>query len=156
MFRQDLLYRINVVEVWVPPLRDRPEDFAPLVTHLLNKLGARLDRLGCAVSAEAMVALSQYPWPGNVRELENVIERALVLGPSETIGVEELPERMRQRPATPLPSSPERRLADVEREHILTTLEAASGNKAATARSLGVNRKTLYRKLRQHHIVGSA
>ena len=73
-----------------------------------------------------------------------------------TIGVEELPERLRQRPATPLPSSPERRLADVEREHILTTLEAASGNKAATARSLGVNRKTLYRKLRQHHIVGSA
>ena len=156
LFRQDLLYRINVVEVWVPPLRDRPEDFAPLVTHLLNKLGARLDRLGCAISAEAMAVLSQYPWPGNVRELENVIERALVLGASETIGVEDLPDRLRQHLAAPLPSNSERRLADVEREHIMTTLEAAAGNKAATARSLGVNRKTLYRKLRQHHIVGSA
>ena len=151
-FRQDLLYRINVVEVVVPPLRDRPEDFAPLVAHLLDKLGTRLERPGCTISPEAMAILTQYPWPGNVRELENVIERALVLGASDSIGIDDLPERLRRLTEPSSRDGAERRLVDVEREHIRRTLEAAAGNKAAAARSLGVNRKTLYRKLQQHHI----
>jgi transcriptional regulator with PAS, ATPase and Fis domain len=89
-FRQDLLYRINVVEVWVPPLRDRLEDLPPLTQHLLDKLGARLGLPGCTISPAAMAVLGQYPWPGNVRELENVFERALVLGSGITIGLEDL------------------------------------------------------------------
>src|SRR5262249_15951271 len=79
-FRQDLLYRVNVVEVWVPPLRDRLDDLTPLTEHLLDKLGTRLGLPGCTISPEAMTAFAAYSWPGNVRELENVIERALVLG----------------------------------------------------------------------------
>jgi len=151
-FRQDLLYRINVIEVRVPPLRDRPEDLAPLVAHALEKHGSRLGKSGCTISSDAMAVLNQYAWPGNVRELENVIERALVLGTGTVIGVDDLPDRLRQPSRVSARSAPGRPLADVERDHILRTLRAASGNKAAAARSLGLNRKTLYRKLRQHHI----
>jgi transcriptional regulator with PAS, ATPase and Fis domain len=151
-FRQDLLYRINVVEVWVPPLRDRLDDLAPLVAHLLDKLGARLELSGCTVSADAMTAFTRYPWPGNIRELENVIERALVLGSGVTIGLEDLPDRLTRRPASMARSSAGRRLIDVERDHIRRTLETVGGNKAAAARALDVNRKTLYRKLRQHRL----
>jgi two-component system, NtrC family, response regulator AtoC len=151
-FRQDLLYRINVVEVWVPPLRDRLEDLAPLVAHLLDKLGARLGLARCTVSADAMRAFMNYPWPGNVRELENVIERALVLGSGVAIGLEDLPDRLTQPPASMAHSGAGGRLSDVERDHIRRTLEIVGGNKAAAARALDVNRKTLYRKLRQHHL----
>jgi transcriptional regulator with PAS, ATPase and Fis domain len=151
-FRQDLLYRINVVEVWVPPLRDRLDDLAPLVAHLLDKLGARLELPRCAIAAEAMAAFNHYVWPGNVRELENVIERALVLGSGVTIGLDDLPERLTRRPASSARPGDGCRLIDVERDHIRRTLETVGGNKAAAARALDVNRKTLYRKLRQHHL----
>jgi two-component system response regulator HydG len=151
-FRQDLLYRINVVEVWVPPLRDRLDDLVPLVAHLLEKLGARLELSRCAVAAEAMAAFSQYAWPGNVRELENVIERALVLGSGVTIGLDDLPERLTRRPECSAGLGDGCRLIDVERDHIRRTLETVGGNKAAAARALDVNRKTLYRKLRQHQL----
>jgi transcriptional regulator with PAS, ATPase and Fis domain len=151
-FRQDLLYRINVVEVWVPPLRDRLEDLGPLTQHLLDKLGARLDLLGCTISPEAMTAFAEYPWPGNVRELENVIERALVLGSGIAISLEDLPDRLTRHAASPVHGSGGGRLVDVERDHIRRTLETVGGNKAAAARALDVNRKTLYRKLRQHRL----
>jgi two-component system, NtrC family, response regulator HydG len=151
-FRQDLLYRINVVEVWVPPLRDRLEDLAPLVAHLVDKLGARLGFGSCTVTADVMTAFARYPWPGNVRELENVIERALVLGSGVTIGLEDLPDRLTRRPTSTSSSGECGRLVDVERDHIRRTLEILGGNKAATARALDVNRKTLYRKLRQHRL----
>ena len=151
-FRQDLLYRVNIVEVLVPPLRDRLDDLAPLTAHLLDKLGARLDLPGCTITPEAMAALGGYPWPGNVRELENVIERALVLGSGVSIGLDDLPERLTRRPVSSAHPSDGCRLIDVERDHIRRTLETVGGNKAAAARALAVNRKTLYRKLRQHHL----
>jgi transcriptional regulator with PAS, ATPase and Fis domain len=151
-FRQDLLYRINVVEVWVPPLRDRLEDLTPLTQHLLDKLGARLELPGCTISPDVMAAFVQYPWPGNVRELENVIERALVLGSGITIRLEDLPDRLTRHAAVPGCGSAGCRLMDVERDHIRRTLETVGGNKAAAARALDVNRKTLYRKLRQHRL----
>src|SRR5262245_1569983 len=122
-FRQDLLYRINVVEVWVPPLRDRLEDLAPLTQHLLERLGARLDLPGCTISPEAMTVLGGYPWPGNVRELENVIERALVLGSGSTIGLDDLPDRLTRAPSVPVCGSANCRLSDVERDHIRHMLE---------------------------------
>jgi two-component system response regulator HydG len=151
-FREDLLYRINVVEVWVPPLRDRLEDLRPLTQHLLEKLGGRLELPGCTISAEAMTALGRYPWPGNVRELENIIERALVLGSGIEIRLEDLPDRLTRHTALPLRGDANCRLIDVERDHIRRTLETVGGNKAAAARALDVNRKTLYRKLRQHRL----
>ena len=150
-FRQDLLYRINVIEVRVPPLRERSDDLAPLVRHLLDKLAAKLRKPECSVSAQAMAVIRRHSWPGNVRELENAIERALVLGLGTVIDVEDLPDSLRN-PVRSSSGGIARRLADVERDHIVRTLRAVDGNKAAAARSLGVNRKTLYRKLTQHRI----
>jgi len=154
-FRQDLLYRINVVEVWVPPLRDRLEDLAPLTAHFLEKLGARLELPGCTISSEAMAAFGQYAWPGNVRELENVIERALVLGSGIVIKLEDLPDRLTKHAPLTACADGACRLIDVERDHIRRTLQTVGGNKAAAARALDVNRKTLYRKLRQHRLTMS-
>jgi DNA-binding NtrC family response regulator len=151
-FRQDLLYRINVIEVRVPPLRERPDDLPPLIGHLLEKHGGKLGKLGCAVSNDAMALLRHHSWPGNVRELENVIERALVLGTGTVLDVEDLPASVRDRPSPNAPGASTRRLAEVEREHIADTLRSVAGNKAAAARVLGLNRKTLYRKLAQHRI----
>jgi DNA-binding NtrC family response regulator len=146
-FREDLLYRINVIEVRVPPLRERPDDLEPLVRHLLSKHGARLGKTEASIAGEALATLRRHRWPGNVRELENVIERALVLGVGTVITQDDLPDRLRELPATDAPSVGGQRLVDVEREHIDRTLRAVDGNKAAAARLLGLDRKTLYRKL---------
>jgi len=154
-FRQDLYYRLNVIAIHVPPLRERPEDILPLAAHFLERHGRRLGRLSSTISEEAIERLRGYPWPGNARELENAIERALVLGRDDVIGIADLPETVRSRsPAAAAIAHPDvgdaggtRSLADVEREHILTTLRAVGGNKAEAARRLGMDRKTLYRKL---------
>jgi transcriptional regulator with PAS, ATPase and Fis domain len=150
-FRRDLLYRINVIEIRVPPLRDRPDDLEPLVRHLLDKHGARFGKADCTMTAAAMSDLRRHRWPGNVRELENAIERALVLGAGDVIDAPDLPDSIRTAPAKPA-GVDGRRLADIEREHIAGTLESVAGNKAAAARVLGLDRKTLYRKLTQHRI----
>jgi two-component system response regulator HydG len=154
-FRQDLLYRINVIEVRVPPLRERPDDLPPLIRHLLAKHGGKLGRGGCTLSAEATALVRGYAWPGNVRELENAIERALVLGTGTILDVEDLPPSVRGGATPAAKGHPGQRLADVEREHIVQTLRSVAGNKAAAARALGLNRKTLYRKLAQHRIRSS-
>ena len=136
-FRQDLLYRINVIEVRVPPLRERPEDLAPLVRYLLDKHGAKLRKPNCTISDDAMAMVRRHSWPGNVRELENAIERGLVLGAGTVIDVEDLPESLRE-PQRSGSTGVARRLADVEREHIVRTLRDVSGNKAAASRALGL------------------
>jgi DNA-binding NtrC family response regulator len=148
-FRHDLFYRLNVITIRVPPLRERMEDLVPLIAHFLEKHGRRLGRSGCTLSHEAMSALRHHSWPGNVRELENSIERALVLGRDDVLWPEDLPEAFRTHaplragPAgAPLPP-----LSEVERDHILRTLREVRGNKTAAARLLGLDRKTLYRKL---------
>jgi transcriptional regulator with PAS, ATPase and Fis domain len=151
-FREDLMYRINVIEVRVPPLRERPDDMVPLVRHFLEKHGALLGGSDRSVSSETMAVLCRHGWPGNVRELENVIERALVLGDGDAITLDDLPEHLRQQPSFERRFPKSQRLADVEREHIARTLDAVAGNKAAAARVLGLDRKTLYRKLTQHRM----
>ena len=99
-FREDLLYRVNVIEVRVPPLRERPDDLAPLVRHLLDKHGAKIGKPDCTVSDEVMAVFRRHTWPGNVRELENVIERALVLGAGRRISLEDLPDTLNEPPVT--------------------------------------------------------
>ena len=148
-FREDLLYRINVIEVRVPPLRERPDDLEPLVGYLLAKHGARLGKPECSVSSDVMAVLRRYNWPGNVRELENLIERALVLGTGTVITLDDLPAGLREQRLPSAGPAAGQRLADVEREHIDRTLRAVAGNKTAAARVLGLDRKTLYRKLTQ-------
>jgi len=159
-FRQDLYFRLNVIAVRIPPLRDRPGDLEPLVAALLEKHRSRLARASVSLSSEALSLLRRHRWPGNVRELENVLERALVLGHDDVIWPDDLPDELRQEPAAApaMERSPagngaphgDRPLSEVERDHILATLRAAGGNKAAAARSLGVDRKTLYRKLEEY------
>ncbi len=149
-FRLDLLYRINVITVHVPPLRDRPEDIAPCVTYFLEKHGARLGKPALTISADALQLLRQHHWPGNVRELENVIERALLLASDNTIHPDDLPDALRGSSRKGIAVTTGRRLTEVEREHILRTVRAVAGNKSAAARMLGLDRKTLYRKLRSY------
>jgi DNA-binding NtrC family response regulator len=146
-FRQDLYYRLNVIAVQVPPLRDRPDDILPLAAHFLEKHGRRLGRSACTLSSEAVSAMRRYAWPGNVRELENAIERALVLGCDDTIWLQDLPATLLAPRSTREASDAGRPLAEVERDHILKTLGAVRWNKSAAAKLLGMNRKTLHRKL---------
>jgi DNA-binding NtrC family response regulator len=151
-FREDLFYRLNVIVVRIPPLRERAEDFLPLIAHFLRKHGERLGKPEAAVAPEAIEVMRRHAWPGNVRELENVVERALVLGRGSRIEMVDLPEAL-LKPADDRESLPPlQSVALVEREHILKTLRAVAGNKAAAARLLGLDRKTLYRKLKQYHI----
>lgn len=148
-FRQDLFYRLDVVEISLPPLRDRPEDLPLLIEHLMtrSKRSSRVKRF----SAAALRILLNYPWPGNVRELENTLERALVLCRGEEITEEDLPPRMTMNSSrvTSLQEALLRRrpLADIEREYILLAIELTEGSKKEAAELLDIDRKTLYSKL---------
>jgi DNA-binding NtrC family response regulator len=154
-FREDLFYRIDVIAVRIPPLRERPEDLLPLVAHMLEKHGARLRRPDVKIAPEALDRLRSHSWPGNVRELENAVQRALALSESDVISVEDLPEQLRE-PVDPESArgagTPGVSLANVTRDHVLRVLQSVRGNKAAAARLLGVDRKTLYRKLEAYGI----
>jgi len=139
-FRSDLYYRISAVTVRVPPLRERPEDVLPLIEHFVARSpGAR----GRRFSAEAQSALAAYPWPGNVRELRNVISRVLLLSRGETVEVEDLPGDLAAGAA-----EGGARLAEVEKAHIRKILREAGGHRGRAAERLGIDPKTLYRKLR--------
>ncbi|MCC6320212.1 MAG: sigma-54-dependent Fis family transcriptional regulator [Phycisphaerales bacterium] len=172
-FRQDLYYRINVVTIDVPPLRDRISDIAPLMEHFLNKHAANLGRTFVGFSPEAVDALRRYRYPGNVRELENIVERAAVLAKSPTIGVQDLPDHVTgAKPGlvlsvpgnsaqpggepvawTPIPL--EDALKDPERRIILRALAANGWNRQKTAEDLHINRTTLYKKMKALGIEGA-
>jgi two-component system, NtrC family, response regulator AtoC len=143
-FREDLYYRINVVTIRLPPLRERREDIPLLAEHFAAKHG-RPD--GAAVTPEARELLIGYDWPGNVRELENVIARALALNHAGLVVPEDLPDRLRGLPAAvPTPGAAERpTLAEVERRYAAQVLAETGGNKTRAAEILGIDRKTLYR-----------
>ncbi|HTP27580.1 MAG TPA: sigma-54 dependent transcriptional regulator [Anaeromyxobacteraceae bacterium] len=148
-FREDLFYRLNVVSICIPPLRERREDIPLLAEHFAAKHGRGE---GAAVSPEARDLLVAHDWPGNVRELENVVARALALNPSGVITPEDLPQALRgQRPlAAGLVGAPERdrpTLAELERRYAAQVLQETSGNKTRAAEILGIDRKTLYRLL---------
>jgi DNA-binding NtrC family response regulator len=149
-FREDLYYRLNVVCINVPPLRERKEDLENLVKHLLNKINHELHTKVWKLTDPAMQRILQHGWPGNVRELENVLTRAVVLSKSDVLEAELIPE-----PVTPKSSESgvavnadwRRTLDEVEREHMRRVLKAVNGNRTEAARILGISKQTLYTKL---------
>jgi len=151
-FREDLYYRLNVVTIRVPPLRERPEDLLPLIAHFMELHGRRLGRHDRELAPEALALMREYGWPGNVRELENAIERALVLSRRTQIAPEDLPDELRTRPMPAVEADGPLSMVEIERQHILRTLAAVGGNKAAAARLLRLDRKTLYRRLQSYGV----
>jgi two-component system response regulator AtoC len=151
-FREDLFYRINVVQVHVPALRSRENDALLLAQSFLKHCSSNRDGRVVGIKSSAAERITSYPWPGNVRELQNCIERAVALAQFDHIGIEDLPERVARSTATralPETCDPTAILSmdEVERRHISQVLVALSGNKASAARLLGMDRRTLYRKL---------
>lgn len=149
-FREDLYYRLKVIDIEMPPLRDRKEDIPLLVEHFVHQLGEASKKKIVGVSEEALRLLVNYAWPGNVRELENVIQRAIALAQHEEILPEDLPHSLRQRRDEKLfEKAAEERftLEQLEKEYIKRVLMETGGNKSKAAERLGLDRKTLYRKL---------
>src|SRR4051812_29771334 len=152
-FREDLFYRLNVIEVMLPPLRDRAEDVLPLSDHFLTEVAARSHKRITGFTQAALKILLAYPWPGNVRELENVVERAVALAEGDQIGPDDLPSQVRERRSADVLAGALARgltLAELEREYIHRVLQAEGGNKTRAAQRLGLDRKTLYRKLEEY------
>ena len=151
-FREDLFYRLNVISLRVPALRERPEDIRPLVEHFLTAATLRNRRPGLRLSPEAMEALCAYQWPGNIRELRNAIERAVVLSRSDVIPREELPDRVFQAPSPLRPTPPSGgTLEELERDHIRRVLAEAVTLEEA-AETLGISTTTLWRKRKRYSI----
>ena len=157
-FREDLYYRLNVIALHLPALRDRRSDVPLLAEHFLQRYAAKNNRPVLAFSREALDAMSNHDWPGNVRELENTVERAVVLSRGDVLTVEDLPARVargesagEERPAASdaplLNVAVGAPLADIERRVILETLRHTGGDKSAAARLLGIATRTIYRKL---------
>jgi len=152
-FREDLFYRLNVVPVLLPPLRKRKEDIPLLASHFLRKYGTRASRNVTAFSPRALKALQDYDWPGNIRELENTIERAVVLSKKDILEPQDLMycglSAGDARPGQEMGGG-FRKLEDVEKEHIRSVLRAHLGNRSRTAAVLGIDRKTLWAKIKKY------
>jgi DNA-binding NtrC family response regulator len=165
-FREDLYYRLNVFPITMPPLRERPGDIALLVEHFIAKYAQSSGKVVRGADAAAIAMLATYPWPGNVRELENVIERALILATSDVLTPADLDFGRRQAQPSgavvaafaPSPSGPigdsgrslHKRLSEQERNEIVAAVEQSQGNIAHASRALGINRSTLYYRMRKH------
>jgi len=156
-FREDLYYRINVIQIDLPPLRERGTDILLLAQHFVEQFAIRSDKQIAGISNSASEKLLNYTWPGNIRELRNIIERAVVLTRYEKISVDDLPEKIRNyktsqflvgsdNPSELVP------IQEVEHRYILHVLKTVGGNKTLAARVLGLDRKTLYRKLQHYKI----
>jgi transcriptional regulator with PAS, ATPase and Fis domain len=157
-FRQDLFYRLNVVRITLPPLRERRDDISALVTHFLRRFNRRFHREVRGVAPDALAALTAYSFPGNVRELENLIERAYAMGAREQISLGDLPSLGRAPVMAPVTATAQGiqavpTLADVERELILKALAVFKDDKEAAARALGISRRTIYRRLKEYGVL---
>jgi two-component system nitrogen regulation response regulator NtrX len=153
-FREDLYFRLAVVPVVVPPLRDRAEDIPLLARHFLTMAAARFGHRPRRLSPESLRMLEEYRWPGNVRELKNIVERLMILAPAEEIRPEHLPAEIRDSGMAPTPGDAPLREArdDFERRYILAALRRHRGNVTRAAEALQVERSNLYRKLRGYGI----
>ncbi len=169
-FREDLFYRLNVVPVWMPPLRDRPLDIPTLAEHFCRTLGAANGKPGAALEPEGMRLISAQPWPGNVRQLQNFIERLVVLSDSETLAATDVQRELGRQagpgagpalgaaPATPSSASLdaptlESRRKEAEKDALVGALQRAGNNRTLAARLLGISRRTLYNKLEEYGLL---
>lgn len=150
-FREDLYFRLNVITIFLPPLRERKEDIPALAQHFLQKICQNKQKK--RLTPEAMEMMTKYPWPGNVRELENTIERLVVLTEDDYISPEDLPENIFGiSPNMNTQDRTEATLSEVEKKHILKILHEKQWNKTLAAETLGISLKTLYNKLKVYHI----
>ncbi len=153
-FREDLYWRLNVIHLHIPPLRERPFDIPDLVAHFLTRITEKAGRPAINITPETLAILTAYHWPGNARELENAIERAVALADSGSLRPEDLPERVRNQAGTSalIARGKERRMTlyELEREYIIDTLRQTGRNKSRAAEILGVDRRTLHRKLDEY------
>ncbi len=149
-FREDLYYRLNVIEIKMPPLRERKDDMQPLIKHYLNVFAKETGKTIKDIDYEAMQALLAYDWPGNIRELRNTIERAVVLADGEVITIHDLTDRFRTMDIEGVSTSSLRQALDhFEMEYVRRSMAESKGNKEATAAKLGIDLATLYRKLKK-------
>jgi transcriptional regulator with PAS, ATPase and Fis domain len=155
-FRADLFYRLNVIPIFLPPLRKRKDDVPLLVNYFLKKYNDRISpSVQKTISKDAMEVLSGYGWPGNVRELENVIERAVILEETPEIQVESLPDKLLSHGETHASLITERAqvtLEELEREYLLKVLEETNWQKKRASSILGINASTLYRKIQRYSL----
>jgi DNA-binding NtrC family response regulator len=154
-FREDLYYRINVIYLKVPPLRERKEDIPPLVDSFIQQYAALNAKKIRGIAKDALEALVQYNWPGNIRELKNIVERMIVLSSGELLTLEQIPDDIRQgRPQTSGAASLDgiSKITDAEKELIQKALQETRGNKSTAAEKLGISRRTLYRKLEEYKL----
>jgi DNA-binding NtrC family response regulator len=152
-FRMDLYYRLKIIEINVPPLRARKNDIPLLINHFLARYGERLKKPVKGVSNRALNALMQHSWPGNVRELENVIQRMIILSESDTLDVETLPAELlaaEEVPAKAMDYMAPQSLDEIEAYFIAKTLRETKGNRAAAAEILGIDKSTLWRKIKRY------
>ena len=149
-FREDLLYRLRVIEIIVPPLRERSEDILPLTAHFVERLSRKLGLPELEIDEKCLDLFRSYSWPGNVRELRNAIERAAVLSDDQLIRVQDLPPRIVSSDTATRPSTaiPLRSLAEVEMDHIGKVLKFTGGNRTDAAKILEIGLSTLWRKLK--------
>ena len=149
LFREDLYYRLNVIEIRIPSLRERKEDIEVLVHHFIGKYSRENSKKITGITDEAMEVLNNYAWPGNIRELSNVIERAVVLAGSEMLGLDELPEKLKAQGAGKGMQTLKDKMDSYEEKIIREALQDHDWNKEETAVSLGVDLATLYRKIKK-------
>ena len=160
-FREDLFFRLKVVEIWLPPLRERGEDIPLLAQAFLREFAKENEKAVTGITPDGMETLLRYSWPGNVRELRTAIERAVVLTRGEKISARDLPPAVRQAPAaagaTPAAggsSGKPLNLREVEKDHIMRALKESGGNRTLAAKKLGMSRRNLHRKLHEYHLEG--
>lgn len=153
-FREDLFYRLNVVRMSVPSLRERHEDIQLLVQHFLDTFGAKYHRPDLEFAPEVKARFADYSWPGNIRELRNCVERAVILARGSVIGLDTLPESLQRKPPLPEVSgiSVGLSLVEVEKEMIRQTLEHTGGHRKRTAQILGISERDLYYKLKKYQL----
>ncbi len=149
IFREDLFWRLNVISINLPPLRERKDDIPQLVANFVERYNERLDKRVRRFSPEAMDLIFSHHWPGNVRELENMVERAMVLAKEDVVGPQDLPSELRQGFSRHV-IDPLTNLERIERDHVRSVLEQCQWNKFKAAKIMGISRSTLYSKIKKH------
>ncbi|MCB1755242.1 MAG: sigma 54-interacting transcriptional regulator, partial [Gammaproteobacteria bacterium] len=154
-FRSDLYYRLKVIDIHIPPLRERRDDIPLLVNYLVSRISTRLDKPVKGVSTRVLGALMGYDWPGNVRELENMLERMIILGESDLLDVDLLPPEVtdnRENVRKALDYIPPQSLEEIEAYFIKKTLRETNRDRGLTAEILGIDKSTLWRKIKRYHL----